>query len=86
MESALLDPSILQPASFSGNFQDGTRWIVRVEDYTELDKQQLGEVKNLTVKLLAYSVEVMGPESQKPEVRLHTLKLVKSQLPLGVNQ
>jgi general secretion pathway protein I len=84
MESALIDSSILQPTSNSGSFQDGTSWIVRVEDYTELDQQTQtsgttsAAAANLP-KLLAYTVETTGPESIRPDCRLQTLKLVKVQ-------
>jgi general secretion pathway protein I len=83
MESALVDTSILQPTSLSGTFQDGTSWIVRVEEYTELDKQTQSGLTTATAagipKLLAYTVETTGPESIRPDCRLQTLKLVKVQ-------
>ena len=83
MESALIDSSILGPTSNSGSFQDGTSWIVRVEDYTELDKQtQTGSTTATSVsipKLLSYTVETTGPESVKPDCRFRTLKLVNVQ-------
>jgi hypothetical protein len=80
MESALIDSSILQPTSYSGSFQDGTSWTVRVEDYTEMDKQtQTSSVTTMPVKLLSYSVETIGPESIRPDCRLQTLKVVKVQ-------
>jgi general secretion pathway protein I len=83
MESALVDSTILQPTSFSGTFQDGTSWLVRVEDYTELDKQtQSGTTAAMSAgipKLLAFTVETTGPESVRPDCRLQTLKLVKIQ-------
>jgi general secretion pathway protein I len=82
MESALVDSTILQPTSFSGTFQDGTSWVVRVEDYTELDKQTQSTTATMSAgipKLLAFTVETTGPESVKPDCRLQTLKLVKVQ-------
>jgi type II secretion system protein I len=81
MESALIDSTILQPTSSSGSFQDGTSWTVRVEDYTEMDKQSTGSssISTMPVKLLAYTVETIGPESIKPDCRLQTLKVVKIQ-------
>ncbi len=83
MESALIDSSILGPTSNSGSFQDGTSWTVRVEDYTELDKQtQTSSATTISLgmpKLMSYTVETTGPESIKPDCRLQTLKLVKVQ-------
>jgi general secretion pathway protein I len=80
MELALLDSTIQQPTSYSGSLQDGTRWIVKVEDYEAPVKEpQAGTVANLPVKLMAYSVELTGPESKAPDCRLQTLKLVKTQ-------
>jgi general secretion pathway protein I len=82
MESALIDPSTLQPTSNSGSFQDGTNWIMRVEEYTALDKQTQTSSTATSVslpKLLSYTVETIGPGSIKPDCRLQTLKLVKVQ-------
>jgi hypothetical protein len=79
LESTLLDSSIQQPTSLSGNFEDGSRWVVRVEDYLELEKPQTTGVTTMPVKLLSYSVEVTGPESFAPDCRLQTLKVVKTQ-------
>jgi type II secretion system protein I len=80
MELALIDTTIVGPTSRTGSLADGTNWIVRVEDYTELDKQQqIGTIVNMPVKLLSYSVEVTGPESRAPDFRLQTLKIIKAQ-------
>jgi prepilin-type N-terminal cleavage/methylation domain-containing protein len=84
MELALLDPSIQQPTTFTGDFQDGTRWAVQVQDYVPPDEpldvsspQQSG----LRVRLLSYTVEVIAPDSSEPDYRLQTLKLVSTSLP-----
>jgi general secretion pathway protein I len=80
MELALIDTTIVGPTSRTGSLTDGTNWVVRVEDYTELDKpQQIGTVVSMPVKLLSYSVEVTGPESRAPDFRLQTLKIIKAQ-------
>jgi prepilin-type N-terminal cleavage/methylation domain-containing protein len=81
MESALLDPSIQQPTAFTGNFEDGTRWSVRVEDYEipDLQQQPNRPLQSMPVKLLSFSVEVIGPESITSDYHLQTLKLVKAQ-------
>jgi len=90
MELALLDESIQQPVERSGDFEDGTRFTVRVEEYEppippELQSRDLQQ--NMTVKLLRYTVEMFGPDSRGPDYRLRTLKLVNkrpNETPLGV--
>jgi len=81
MELALLDDSIHRPTSFSGDFEDGTRWLVRVDDYVLPDpvrKQQSGNLQqNLPMKLLCYTVEMFSPDSRGPDYQLQTLKMVK---------
>jgi prepilin-type N-terminal cleavage/methylation domain-containing protein len=79
METALLDKSIQQPTSFSGSFEDGSQWSVRVEDYempVPPESEQRDLPQNMPVKLLSYTVEMLGPDSRSPDYRLHTLKLV----------
>ena len=82
MELALLDDSIRQPTSFSGDFEDGTRWAVRVENY-ELQRdpglQSRALPQNMPVKMFCYTVEMFGPDSRVSAYRLQTLKLVKTQ-------
>lgn len=92
MELALLDESIQQPTAFNGDFEDGTRWSVRVDEYTAQSSQTLpqpglSEERSLPVKLLSYTVEVVGPDSSRPDYRLQTLKLVgvfQQEIPAGV--
>ncbi len=79
MEEALLDASIQQPTTLTGNLPDGSQWVVRVEDYLELEKPQPSSLTTMPVKLMSYEVEVAGPESLTPVCRLQTLKLVKTQ-------
>ena len=79
MESALLDKTIQQATSFTGGFEDGSHWSVRVEEYEMPAPPQLQPRKlpqNMPVKLLAYTVVMFGPGSRAPDYRLHTLKLV----------
>ena len=80
MELALLDDSIQQPTTFTGDFEDGTRWSVRVEEYLlpPPPQSQAQALINLPVKLLSYTVEMIGPEARAPDYRLQTLKLVKA--------
>lgn len=80
MELALLDDSIQQPTTFNGDFADGTRWSVRVEEYSppETDTQPQDQAqRRMPVKLLHYIVEMIGPDSRVPDYRLQTLKLVR---------
>jgi prepilin-type N-terminal cleavage/methylation domain-containing protein len=83
MELALLDDSIQKPTSFKGDFEDGTQWSVYVRDYVppstqaQLQAGALQQQVKLPVKLLYYTVEMIGPDSRTPDYRLQTLKLVK---------
>jgi len=82
MELTLLDESISRPTTLNGDFADGTRWIVRVNEY-ELPKiQQMLQPQQqvaMPVKLFAYSLEIMSPGASGPDLRLETLKLVETQ-------
>jgi prepilin-type N-terminal cleavage/methylation domain-containing protein len=81
MELTLLDESIVRPTTLTGDFADGTRWSVRIDEVvmppppTENPLQQ-GE---LPVKLFSYAVEVFAPESSAPDFRLETMKIVNVQ-------
>jgi len=80
MELALLDQSIQQPTTFTGDFEDGTRWSVRVEEYVPPEIQprlQNQPRQNMPVKLFHYIVEMTGPDSRAPDYQLQTLKLVR---------
>jgi prepilin-type N-terminal cleavage/methylation domain-containing protein len=75
MELTLLDQKITEPTSFDGDFADGTRWTMRIEDYFP-EEQALMAPIDMPVKLLAYTVEVFPPGSGAADFRLRTLKLV----------
>ena len=81
MELTLLDEAIQGPTIFSGDFEDGTRWAVRVEQYDipdSLESKPLELQQNIRAKLLRYTVEMfIGPASNVADYRLQTLKLVK---------
>jgi prepilin-type N-terminal cleavage/methylation domain-containing protein len=83
MELALLDDSIQKPMTFTGDFEDGTRWSVHVQDYVSSNPQPplpaggLQQQVRLPVKLLSYTVEMIGPDSTTTDYRLQTVKLVK---------
>ena len=84
MELVLLDDSVRKPTTLTGDFEDGTRWSVRVEDYTVPTADQLqsklqpgAAAQNLQVKLLCYTVEMFNPDSRGPDYQLQTIKMVK---------
>lgn len=81
MELTLLDESIQGPTSFSGDFEDGTRWSVLVEEYVppDIPDMQLdGRRVTMPVKLLSYSIEMFSPGSAASDYSLHTLKMVRA--------
>jgi prepilin-type N-terminal cleavage/methylation domain-containing protein len=80
MELTLLDDSIRKPTTLRGDFPDGTLWNADVADY-EIPRDQPLNPRQLPspVKLLLYSVEIRSPQSQTPDFRLETLKLVSVQ-------
>jgi prepilin-type N-terminal cleavage/methylation domain-containing protein len=82
MELSLLDESVQGPTTLTGDFEDGTRWAVAVDDYVMPETQPVLDAQQapLPLKLLSYSVEVFGPGSGSPDYRLHTLKLVPAQV------
>jgi prepilin-type N-terminal cleavage/methylation domain-containing protein len=80
MEIALLDQSILGPTTFTGYFEDGTNWSVRVDEYIPPDSPRTlrrALPRDMPIQLLSYTVEMFSPDSREPEYRLHMLKLVK---------
>ncbi len=85
MELSLLDDSIRRPTTLTGNFEDGTRWSVVIDEVPEPDEQkpemQLPNAQRpeLPVKLFSYTVEVTAPDSRAPDFRLQTLKVVNIQ-------
>ena len=81
MELTLLDESVQGPTSFSGDFEDGTRWTVVVEEYVPpevTDQPADGRLAAMPVKLLSYTIEMFSPNSTKSDYRLQTLKLVRA--------
>ncbi len=89
LELALLDDNIRRPTRFTGDFEDGTRWSVQVDEYQVPDEQSLSaQLPNaqkieLPVKLFSYTVEVMAPDSRVADFQLQTLKLINVQQPEG---
>jgi prepilin-type N-terminal cleavage/methylation domain-containing protein len=92
LEMALLDDSIQKPTSLRGDFEDGTRWTVRIDEYVPPDKamdaSQLPDQlpggqqpAALAVRLFSYTVDVMERESQTSDFTLRTLKLVNVTAP-----
>lgn len=88
MELALLDGNIRAATAFTGDFEDGTRWSVRVEEYLpELPEgTDAAALERLGSRLLRYRVEMFPPGSGTPDFGLETLKLVSTageSLPAG---
>jgi prepilin-type N-terminal cleavage/methylation domain-containing protein len=79
MELTLLDESIKEPRTFSGDFVDGTRWSVRIEDYESPapKSSQLPESQAMPGKLLRYSVDMFYPHSNSVDYQLQSLKLLR---------
>jgi prepilin-type N-terminal cleavage/methylation domain-containing protein len=80
MELSLLDESIKQPTTLRGDFEDGTRWMVVVSEVAMPMPEQpvLQQRPEWPMKLFAYNVEVYGPDSPTPDLRLRTLKVVNT--------
>jgi len=78
MELTLLDESIRQSATLNGDFEDGTRWTVYVEEYTPPENLDLTEeqLRGMPVKLLQYTVEMFAPDTRAASYRLQTLKMI----------
>jgi prepilin-type N-terminal cleavage/methylation domain-containing protein len=85
MELALLDSTVKGPTTLRGDFEDGTRWIVLITDFDMTrDRPLQPNQPEMPVKALAYTVEIMGPDSPSPDFRVSTLKLVSTlQVPGG---
>jgi len=78
MELTLLDESISGPKTLAGDFEDGTRWTVAVDEF-DMPRNTLlplAAPPQLPFKMLSYSVDIFAPESPSPDVRLKTVKLV----------
>ncbi len=81
MELSLLDDSIKRPTTLKGDFEDGTRWMLTVNELPMPPPQAVAaqQPPELPVKLFDYSVEVYAPDSPTPDLRLRTVKVVNVQ-------
>ncbi len=81
LELTLLDDAINRPTTLTGDFEDGTRWAVRVDEVAmpQPPNQNPNQPIEMPVKMFNYSVEVFAPESAAPDFRLQTLKIVNPQ-------
>jgi prepilin-type N-terminal cleavage/methylation domain-containing protein len=80
METTLLDDTILRPTVLNGDFEDGTRWTVSVEEYVPQLPSQLQSrdvLQNNRCQLLQYTVDTFSPDARVANYRLQTLKLTK---------
>lgn len=83
MELALLDDSIQAATSMRGDFEDGTRWTVEVSE-VEMPEPPSAvpmsqQIQMLMPKIFSYVVVVMGPNSNKADFQLQTLKMISPQ-------
>jgi prepilin-type N-terminal cleavage/methylation domain-containing protein len=91
MEMVLLDDTIQQPTTLSGDFEDGTRWRLRIEEYLLPDppQQQSSTLQTMPVKLMSYTVQMFKKDFGTSDYQLQTLKLVKTiadNQPAGMTQ
>ena len=78
MESSLNRDDLQETATFTENLEDGFQYTVSVEEYDpDIDSgPQIQSRTTLPVKLMQYTVEMIGPDSPEPVYQLQTLKLV----------
>jgi prepilin-type N-terminal cleavage/methylation domain-containing protein len=86
MELSLLDDAIRQPTTKSGDFEDGTRWTLAVNAVDTPRPANFPQGMELPQKLLFYAVEVYAPDSQAPDLRLQTLKVISTAEPQGTRR
>jgi prepilin-type N-terminal cleavage/methylation domain-containing protein len=79
LELTLLDESIKGANNFSGDFDDGTRWSVQIEEYEPpAAAEPLPELRQtMPAKLLHYTVDMFYPHSNAVDYQLQSLKLVR---------
>jgi len=77
MESSFYREELEQPALYVEDLEDGFQYRIRVEDY-DPGTEEDGTGSGLTIKLLAYTVEMIGPDSPEPAYTLETLKIVST--------
>ena len=80
MESALYREDMQNPITEADELDNGTRYVIEVAEYNpETDlAQQIQSGPNLPIKMLQYTVEMIGPDSSDPVYRLQSLKLVST--------
>jgi len=78
MEYSLNRDDLQEPVTFSENLDDGFSCNVYVEDYDPgLEPEPQMQVRaTLPIKLMQYTVEMIGPDSPEPVYQLQTLRLV----------
>ena len=80
MESSLNRDDLPATATFTENLEDGFSCNVYVEEYEpDLDPEpRIQSQTTIPIKLMQYTVEMIGPDSPEPVYRLQTLKLVNT--------
>lgn len=80
MELALLDATIQAPLTRTGDFEDGTRFTIHVEEYEAPEIPGRADLpQNRPLKLLSYRVQMFTPDSAASDYELRTLKLVRTE-------
>jgi prepilin-type N-terminal cleavage/methylation domain-containing protein len=80
MESSLKREDLQETATITENLEDGFQYTVSVEEYDPDidDEPQVQSRTTIPVKLMQYTVEMIGPDSPEPVYELQTLKLVNA--------
>lgn len=79
MEMALLD-DVRRATTFRGDFEDGTRWSVQVDEVQMPTPQPTNlQAPESPIKLFSYRVDVQEPDSKGVDFRLQTMKIVNVQ-------
>jgi prepilin-type N-terminal cleavage/methylation domain-containing protein len=80
MEQSLYREDLQQPTVYEENLEDGFRCIVQVQEYEPVinSGSLFQDQAELPVKLMQYTVEMIGPDSPVPAYQLQTLKLVNT--------
>ncbi len=86
MELALID-DVRRPTTFRGDFEDGTRWSVQVDEVQMPTPQPTNlQAPESPIKLFSYMVDIQEPDSSGVDFRLQTLKIVNVQPPNRLGQ
>ena len=79
MELSLQREDLQETTTFTEYLEDGFQYTIYVEEYDpDIDAEsQIQSQTTLPVKLMQYTVEMIGPDSQEPLYQLQTLMLAR---------